>query len=43
MDAQGCVLARKMLSGNIFDHRWNADWVDELTKESPGNFCLNKC
>ena len=43
MDAQGCVLAGKMLSGNTSDQRWNADWVDELTKEFPGNFWLNKC
>ncbi len=42
MDAQGCVLAGKMLSGNTSDQRWNADWVDELTKEFPGNFWLNK-
>ena len=43
MDAQGCVPAGKMLSGNTSDRRWNADWVDELTKEFPGNFWLNKC
>ena len=43
MDAQGCVIAGTMLSGNTSDQRWNADWVDQLTKDFPENFWKDKC
>ena len=43
MDAEGCVLAGTMLSGNTSDQAWNADWVDQLAKDVPENFWKNKC
>ncbi len=43
MDAEGCLLAGTMLSGNTSDQTWNADWVDQLAKDFPENFWQGKC
>ncbi len=43
MDAQGCVLAGKMLSGNTSDQAWNADWVDQMARDFPDRFWKDKC
>jgi len=43
MDAQGCVLAGTMLSGNTSGQTWNADWVSQLQKDFPEDFLKGHC
>ena len=43
MDAEGCVLAGSMLSGNTSDRKWNADWVKQLTQDFPDDFWRGRC
>ncbi len=43
MDAEGCVLAGSMLSGNTSDRRWNTDWVERLGQDFPEDFWRGRC
>ncbi len=43
MDAEGCVLAGQMLSGNTSDVTWNATWVAQLEEDFPNDFWKDKC
>jgi len=43
MDAEGCVIAGTMLSGNTSDQTWNGDWVKQLEADFSKDFLKDKC
>ena len=43
MDAEGCLLAGTMLSGNTSDQTWDRDWVKQLEEDFSEDFFKDKC